>query len=84
MLSAAESEGQSQRVPPMSEMRADLPGSQVPLGVLATLPRRNFPSRSHDKGKVHSLKGTCSFAVNFANQNLTPTRGISLSLFGSG
>lgn len=52
----------------------------MPPGVLGTLSRRNFQSRSHDKGKVHSLKGTHSFAVNFATQNLTPTRGISLSL----
>jgi len=65
-------------------MKADLPGSQVPPGVLATLPRRNVPSRNQDKGKVHSLKGTGSFAVNFAAQNLTPTGGILLSLFGSG
>lgn len=81
MLSAAESKGQSQCLPPMNEMRADLPGSQVPPGVLATLPRRYFPSRSHDKGKLHSLKRMCSFAVNFAIQNLTPARGISLSLW---
>lgn len=58
MVTAAESEGQA-----LNEVRADLPGSQVPPHVLATLPSSNFPSRSHDKGKVHFLKGTYSFAV---------------------